>query len=221
MCAILCGFVPRLELRLAEKLDVVGKDGIARCEIGEPPLHPDLVTLENSRIALDRLHQRARFGLLGCRAFAKAASAQSRSKLIDARGRRRKIMLRKKVGVHRQVGFDRLKPLHDACEGTDVLSEARNRDARRYRAISAAGHGEVGAGTVLDRWRGTARVFEFFAAARRAWRGARHVVLYDGRAQQVEARNMITEIGAKARGNRFGDFDGRKLDGALPENVAG
>jgi len=33
MRIILGGFVPRLELRLAEELDVVGKDGIARREI--------------------------------------------------------------------------------------------------------------------------------------------------------------------------------------------
>ena len=116
--------MPRLELRLAEELDVVGKDGIAGGEIGEALRHPNLVALENSRIALDRFHERAGFGLLGGRTFAKAASAQSRSELIDAHGRRRKIMLRKKVGVHRQVGFDRLKPLHDAGERTDVFPEA-------------------------------------------------------------------------------------------------
>ena len=220
MRIILCRFVPRLELRLAEELDVVGKDGIARREIGEAPLDPDLVTLENTRIALDRLHQRAGFGLLGGRAFAKAASDQPRSELIDAHRRRREIMLRKKIGVHRQqVGFDRLKPLNHAGEGADVLSVASNRDARRHRTISAAGHDKLGAGAVLDRlWR-AARVLKFLAAAGRALRPARHVVLGDGRTQQVEARNMIAQIGAKAGGDRFGDFDRCKLDGGLPQRV--
>ena len=124
MRTVLSGFVPCLELRLAEELDVVGKNGIARREIIEAPLHPDLVTLENTRIALDRFHQGAGLGLLGGRAFAKAASAQSRSELIDAHGWCRKIMLRKKIGVHRQVGFDRLEPFHHAGEGADVLSVA-------------------------------------------------------------------------------------------------
>ena len=52
-------------------------DGIARRKIRKPPRHPDLVTLKNSGIALDRFHQRAGFGLLGRAALAEAAAAQS------------------------------------------------------------------------------------------------------------------------------------------------
>ena len=93
----------RRELCLAVKLHVVGENGVARREIGEAPRDPDLVALENTRIALDRLHQRAGFGLFGGRALAEAAAAQSRAELIDVRGRRREIMLGHEIGVHRQL----------------------------------------------------------------------------------------------------------------------
>jgi len=78
------GNVSRVELRLAEKLDVVGKHCFARLEIDEPSRHPDFVALEDSRIALDRFHQRAGFALLGGRTLPEAATAQARAKLVDA-----------------------------------------------------------------------------------------------------------------------------------------
>ena len=37
----------------------------------------------------------------------------------------------------------------------------------------------------------------------------------------IVADNVIVQLGAKTGGNRFGDFKGGKLDGALPERVAG
>ena len=67
---------------------------------------PDFVALENSRIALDRLHERAGFALLGGAALAEAAAAQSRPELIDGSGGRGKIVCRVVIGVHRQVGVD-------------------------------------------------------------------------------------------------------------------
>ncbi len=44
-------------------------------------------------------------------------------------------------------------------------------------------------------------------------------MLHDGRAQQVEADDVIAQLSAKTGGDRFGDLDGRKLDGALSERV--
>ena len=73
-------------LRVAEQQDVVRKNGIAWREIREPPRHSDLVALENSGIALDRLHQRAGFALLGSAALAEAAAAQSCPELVDRLG---------------------------------------------------------------------------------------------------------------------------------------
>src|SRR5271157_5521242 len=39
--------------------------------------------------------------------------------------------------------------------------------------------------------------------------------------QQVEADDVIAQLSAKTGGDRFGDLDGRKLDGALSERVPG
>src|SRR4051812_42334503 len=41
----------------------------------------------------------------------------------------------------------------------------------------------------------------------------------NGRAQQVEADDVIAQIGAKSGGDRFRDLDGRKLDSTLPDRV--
>ena len=46
-------------------------------------------------------------------------------------------------------------------------------------------------------------------------------MLHDGRAQQVEADDVIAQLSAKTGGDRFGDLDSRKLDGALSERVPG
>src|SRR3954470_19721427 len=51
--------MPALKLRFAEKLDVIGVKGFAGIEVGKAARRPDLVTLENPRIALDGFHQRA------------------------------------------------------------------------------------------------------------------------------------------------------------------
>src|SRR5438477_527198 len=66
----------------------------------------------------------------------------------------------------------------------------------------------------------SARILQFLVAAGRALRALRDVVLCDGRAHQVEACDMIAQIGAKARRDRFGDFYRRELDRALPQRVA-
>ncbi len=65
MRTVVLVIVPGLKLRFAEVLDVVGENGIALRKIRKSSRRPDLVTLENSRIALDRLHQRAGLGLFG------------------------------------------------------------------------------------------------------------------------------------------------------------
>src|SRR5512139_2485358 len=118
--------MPILKLRVAEKLDVVGKKSVTGSKIGKAAFRPDLVTLKNARVALDRLHQRAGLALLGCGALAEAAAAQSGSELVDVPGRRREIVIREEIGVHRQVGFDPLEPRNDAGQRTDVLAKPRD-----------------------------------------------------------------------------------------------
>ena len=168
---------------------------------------PDLVALENAGIALDRLHQRAGFTLLGGAALAEAAATQSRSELVDALGRRREIVLRVKIGVHRQIDLDPLEPRYHAGEGADMLSETRHRRARRYRPISAAGHHELGAGAKLDRLPVRGAGSSASCCRRSDIAGAGHVMFCDGRAHQVEADDVIAQIGAKSARDRFRDFN--------------
>ena len=189
--------MPVLKLRFAEKLDVIGRKGVAGGEIGKAALRPDLVTLENARIALDRFHQRAGLALLGCGALSEAAAAQSGPELVDAPGRRREIVLGEKIGVHRQIGLDPLEPRDHAGQRAYVFAEARYGGSRRHRAVSAAGHDELSALGNLDRRRRPARTLQLLAAAGGTLRAPRDVVLGDDRTSQVEACNVIAQIGAK------------------------
>ena len=102
-----------------------------------------------------------------------------------------------------------------------MLAETRNRLARRDRPVSPAGHDQLAAGAKLDRHRRAARVAQLLAAAARTLRTRRHVVLRDGRAEQIEADDVIAQFRAKAGGDGFRDFDGCKLDAVLSERAAG
>ena len=187
-----------MKLRFAEKLDVIGVNGVAGIEIGKAARRPDLVTLENPRIALDRLHQRAGLALLGGRALAEAAAAQSGPELIDALGRRREIVMGEKIGVHRQIDLDPLEPRNHAGQRAYMLAEARHGGPRSHGAISTAGHDELAAFGDLDWRRRPAWTLQLLAAADGTLRAPRDKVLGDDRTSQIEARNMIAQIGAKA-----------------------
>src|SRR5260370_38660957 len=102
---------------------ILGKNGIERRKIREPPCQSDLVALKNSRITLDRLHKRAGFTLLGSADLAKAAATQSLSELIDALGWRRETVRRIEVGIKGQIGFDPPEPPDQTGEGAHMLSE--------------------------------------------------------------------------------------------------
>ena len=152
-------------LRVAEQQDVVWRNGLAWREIREPPRHSDLVALKNPGIALDRLHERAGFALLGGAALAEAAAAQSRPELVDGLGGRGKIVRGKVVGVQGQIGFDPLETRDHAGERAHVLAETCNRGPRRNGPIPAARHDQLAAGAKLDRRRRTAGVAQLLAAA--------------------------------------------------------
>ena len=149
------------QLRVAEQQDFVWRNGLARREIGKPPLYSDLVALKNPGIALDRLHERAGFALLGSAALAEAAAAQSRPELMNRLRRPRKIVRGVVVGVQRQIGFDPLETRDHAGERAHVLAETRNRGRRRNAAVPAARHDQLAAGAKLDRRRRTARIAQF------------------------------------------------------------
>ena len=206
-------------LRIAEKQDLVRNDRFARGEILEAPCRPDLVALKNPGIALDRLHQRAGFTLLGGAAFAEAAAAQSGPKLGDRLRRRRKIMGGVEVGVQRQIGFDALEARDHAGQRADIFAEAGDGGARRQGAVAAAGHDQLAAGGKLDRLRRAARIAQFLAAAGRTLRAGGDVMFRDGRARQVEADDVIVQFGAEIGGDRLRDLDGCKLDGALSDRL--
>lgn len=212
--------MPVLKLRIAEELDVVGKKRITGREIGKAARRPDLVTLENARVALDRLHQRAGLALLGRGPLAKAAPAQAGPELVDVPGRRGEIVVREEIGVHRQIGFDPLEPRHHAGQRTDVFAKSRHRGARRHGAVPTAGHDELSAFGDLDRHRRSSWIPELLAAAGQTLRTLRDVVLGDDSPGQVEACDVIAEIGAKSGGDRLGDFNRGKVDRGLSDGAA-
>src|SRR3954468_14458519 len=137
--------MPVLKLRFAEKLNVVGVNGVAGSEICKAARRPDLVTLENTRIAFDRLHQCAGLALLGRGALAEAAAAQSGPELIDALGRPREIVIGEIIGVYRQIDLDPLEPRNHAGQRAYVLAEAGHGGPGGHGAISTAGHDELAA----------------------------------------------------------------------------
>src|SRR5215813_293075 len=190
-------------------------NGLAGGEVGKPPRLSDLVSLKNPGIPLDRLHERARFALLGGAALAEAAAAQACPELVDAHSGCRKIMGGEIVGVHGQVSVDPLDARYDAGERAHVLTEARDRRARGDAAIAAARHDELAASRKFERHRRTAWVTQLPAPTSRALRTRWHVMADNGRAQQVEAHDVIREIGAKVGGDRFCDLDRRKCRAAL------
>ena len=208
-------------LFVAEQQDVIRCNGVARREVGKSPRHPDLVTLKDAGITLDRLHQRAGFALLGRAALAEAAAAASRAQFMDRLGRPGKIMRGVVVGVERQVDFDPFKLRHHAGERAHVLAVFCHRGPRRNAAVAAAGHDRLGAAGQHERHRLAARIAQLPSSAGWTLRPARHVVLDDGRARQIEADQMIVQRGAETAGDRLGDLDGRKRDAAIAERVLG
>ena len=121
------------------------------------------------------------------------------------------------IGVHRQIDLDPLEPRHHAGQRAHMLAEARHGGPGSHGAISAAGHDELAAFGDFDRLRRTAWALQFLAAAGVALRPPRDKVLGDRRACQIEARNVIAHIGAKARSNCFRDFDGGEVNCALSD----
>src|ERR1700683_2038671 len=91
---------------------------------------------------------------------------------------------------------------------------------QRNTAIPAARHDDFAARAKLDRRRRTAGIAQFLAAAARTLRAGRHMMLHNGRAQEVEADDVIAQLRAKIGGDRFCDLDGRKLDGSLSERLS-
>ena len=207
------------QLRVAEQHDIVWRNGVARREIREPPPCSDLVALKNSGIALDCLHERAGFALLGSAALAEAAAAQSRSEFVDGLGGSRKIVRRIIVGVQRQINFDRFKPRYYAGQRAHKLFETGHRSPRRNRPISPTRHNQLRAGGKLNRQRCTPRIAQLLIAARGTLRAGRQVMFHDSRAQQIEADDVIAQWCAEIGGDRFRDLDGRKLDAAPSKRV--
>src|SRR5215469_5592796 len=125
------------------------------------------------------------------------------------------------VGVQGQVGLNALETRDNAGERAHVPAKTRNCGRRRNAAVPAARHDQLVARAKLDRRWLTAGITQLLAAAARTLRTERHIMFHNGRTQQVETDNVIAQLSAKTGGDRFGDLDGRKLDGALPERVPG
>src|SRR6516225_117069 len=115
------------------------------------------------------------------------------------------------VGVQGKIGLNALETRDNASERAHVLAKTRNRGRRRNAAVAAARHNQLVARAKLDRRWLTAGITQLLATAARTLRTKRHIMLRDGRAQQVEADDVIAQWSAKTGGDRFGDLDGRKL----------
>src|ERR1700745_993724 len=125
------------------------------------------------------------------------------------------------VGVQGQIGLNAFETRDDAGERADVPAKTRNRGRRRNAAVPAARHDQLVALATLDRRWLTEGVTQLLVAAARTLRTECHIMLRDGRAQQVEADDVIAQWSAKTGGDRLGDLDGRKLYGGLSERVPG
>src|SRR5437016_190865 len=117
------------------------------------------------------------------------------------------------VGVQGQIGLNALETRDNAGERAHVPAKTRNRGRRRNAAVPAARHDQPVTRAKLDRRWLAAGITQLLAAAARTLRTERHIMLHDGRAQQVEADDVIAQWSAKTGGDRLGDLDGRKLEG--------
>src|SRR6202048_2674390 len=207
-------------LRVTQQQHVIRKNGFPWRKVREPPSYANLISLKNSGIALDRLHERACLTLLGRAALAEASAAQAGAKLVHGFWAAGEIVGGKIVGIERKVRLDALEPRDHAGERAHVLSETRNRGGRGNTAVSAARHQELAPASELERRRRAVRVAQCLAAASRALRAARDIMLYHAGAQEIETDDVIVELGPKRGGDRFCNLHRCELDAAAPHRVA-
>ena len=177
-------------------------------------VRPDLVALEYPAITLDGVHQCARFALFRGAPLAVAIADQASLRRIEGFGTRCKVVSCKKAQVPWLLAFDPLKLRHHAGQWAYMLAKPSDRLGRRHRPIAAARHDRPSAGTEPDRRSHARRIPQFLAAARRALRPGRHMVPDDRRSQQVEADDMVVQVGAKSAGDGLDDLDGGEPDRA-------
>src|SRR5580658_4794016 len=95
------------------------------------------------------------------------------------------------VGVQGQIGLNALETRDTAGERAHVPAKTGNRGRWRNAAVPATRHDQLVARAKLDRRWLAAGITQLLAAAARTLRTERHIMLHDGRAQQVEADNVI------------------------------
>ena len=95
------------------------------------------------------------------------------------------------IGVQRQIGLDPFEARDNTGQRAYVTTEARNRGRGRNAAVTAARHHDLTAFADLD-WRGrAARVAQLLVTALRTLRAGCHMMFDDGRAQEIEAHDVI------------------------------
>ena len=214
-----CAIVALLVRRFAQQQNVIGKNRVARLEIRKPAGRSDLVALEYPAIALEGAHQGARFALFRGAPHAVAVADQAGLRRIEGFGTRRKVVSCKNADGRRLLAVDPLKVRHHASQRADVLSNASDRLGRRRRPIAAARHDGLSAGTEPDRCSHARRIPQFLATARRALRPSWHMVPDDRRCQQIEADDVVAQVGAKFAGDGLGDLDRGEPDRASCKHV--
>jgi hypothetical protein len=100
-----------------------------------------------------------------------------------------------------------------------MLAKASDRLGGRHRPIAAARHDRLSSDAEPGRRRDARQVPLFLAAARRALRPRWHMMPGNRRSDQVEADDMVEQIGAKAAGDGLGDLDRRESDRTPRQHV--
>src|SRR5262249_26111001 len=67
----------------------------------------------------------------------------------------------------------------------------------------------------------TLRVAQPLASAGRTLRTCRYIMFHDGRAQEIQADDVIAQVRSELGGDCPHDLDGGKLDGALSHQILG
>src|SRR6516225_4063830 len=163
---------------------------------------PDLVALEYPAIAFEGFHQRACFALFRGAALAVAIDNEPGLPRIESFGTGRKTVSCQEAEIQRLLALDPLKLRHDSGQRAYVLSNASDRLRRRHCAMAATGRNSRSTNTEPDRCRRAQRVPQGPVTASGALRPCCHIVPVERRTQQVQADDMLVQVGAEAADNR-------------------
>ena len=203
-------------LPVAEILDGVGVDRLAVGKIREAGAAADLVAVEDSGIALDRLAQRARLGLFGRGALARTPGPQTVAQHMHAVALQGEIAARP-PDMEPRVGLvaDARQFGHDAAYGVDQMAEFAHRLRRPRRTQAAAVADGIRVRPEAQRRRRAVGTMEAFLPADGALRTPHRLVAGGVKAEGIERADVVAKHRRVAQDDPPGDLDGGEAeDGA-------